>query len=134
MTCRRKRRHSGSSHQQARPTQSHSVERSSAIPCRAKIWAWRYKGRKSPEWLIPLTPADQHPVGGGLEGEAEPEKPVEGGMRGAASVEPKDELVEVRLEVLLAQPVVDAQRPPLRVREHPVHPGQDQVGRRVADH
>ena len=47
MTCRRSRRHSGSSHQQARPTQSHSVERSRSIPCRAKIPAWRYKGRKS---------------------------------------------------------------------------------------
>ena len=32
MTCRRSRRHSGSSHQQARPTQSHSVERSSVDP------------------------------------------------------------------------------------------------------
>ena len=48
MTCRRNRRHSGSSHQQARPTQSHRVERSRSIPCRAKIPAWRYKGRKSP--------------------------------------------------------------------------------------
>ena len=48
ITCRRSSRHSGSSHQHARPTQSHRVERSSAIPCRAKIWAWRYKGRKSP--------------------------------------------------------------------------------------
>src|SRR3954454_12276443 len=99
-------------------------------------------GRSSPrpwavislEWLIPLAPADQHLVGGGLEGEAEPEKPVEGGVRGAPAVEPEDELVQVGLEVLLAQPVVDAQRPPLRVRGHPMDPGQDQVGQRVADH
>jgi hypothetical protein len=55
-------------------------------------------------WLIPLAPADQHLVGGGLEGEAEPEEPVEGGVRGAPAVEPEHELVQVGLEVLLAQP------------------------------
>src|SRR4051795_4890767 len=52
----------------------------------------------------------------------------------AAAGEPEHELVQVGLEVLLAQAVVDAQGPALRVREHPVHPGQDQVGRGVADH
>src|SRR3954452_22648891 len=85
-------------------------------------------------WLIPLAPDDQHLVGGGLEGEAEAEEPVEGSGWVAPAVEPEHELVEVGLQVLLAQAVVDAQRPPLRVREHPVHPGQHQVGRRVADH
>src|SRR3954452_3492771 len=85
-------------------------------------------------WLIPLAPDDQHLVGGGLEGEAEAEEPVEGSGWVAPAVEPEHELVEVGLQVLLAQAVVDAQRPPLRVREHPVHPGQHRVGRRVADH
>jgi len=32
---------SGSSHHDARPTQSHSVARSSAMPSRANIAAWR---------------------------------------------------------------------------------------------
>src|SRR3954470_24029797 len=87
---------------------------------------------KFPGWLIPLAPADQHLVGGGLEGEAEAEQTLEGGVRGAAAVEPEHELVQVGLEVLLAQAVIDAQGPPLRVREHPVYPGQHQVRRRVA--
>src|SRR5947208_10870816 len=83
--------------------------------------------------LLPLAPADQHPVGGGLEGEAEAEQALEGGGGVAPAVEPEDDLVEPRvrlagprpgsgLEVLPAQPVVDPQRPPLRVREHPVDP------------
>src|SRR4051812_31144237 len=80
-------------------------------------------------WLIPLAPADQHLVGGGLEREAEAEQALEGGVRGAPAVEPEHELVQVGLEVLLAQAVVDPQRPPLRVREHPMDPGRDQVGR-----
>ena len=33
------------------------------------------------EWLMPLAPADQHLVGGGLEGEAQAEEPVERGVR-----------------------------------------------------
>src|SRR3954463_7003212 len=40
-------------------------------------------GEDPAEWAIPLAPADQHLAGGRLEGEAEPEKPVEGGVRGA---------------------------------------------------
>ena len=35
------------------------------------------------KWLIPLVPVDQHLVGGGLEGEAQAEEPVERGVRGA---------------------------------------------------
>src|SRR3954451_24094512 len=45
--------------------------------------------------LIPLAPADQHLVGGGLEGEAEPEETVEGRGGIVAAVEPEHELVEV---------------------------------------
>src|SRR4051794_7605234 len=89
---------------------------------------------QSEEWLIPLAPADQHPVGGGLEGEAQAEETVEGGGGCAAAVEPEHELVQVGLEVPLAQAVVDAQGPPLRVREDAVDPGQHRVRRRVADH
>src|SRR3954447_25158175 len=85
-------------------------------------------------WLIPLAPDDQHLVGGGLEGEAEAEQSVERGVRGAPAVEPEHELVEVGLEVRRPQPVVDAQSPPPRVREHAVDPGQHRVRRRVADH
>src|SRR5919202_1319475 len=66
-------------------------------------------------WLIPLGPGNQHLVGGGLEGEAETEQALEGGGGVVPAVEPEDELVEVGLEVLLAQAVVDPQRPPLGV-------------------
>src|SRR3954452_7507313 len=64
----------------------------------------------------------------------EAEETAEGGLGRAAAIEAKDELVQVGLEVLLAQPVIDPQRPPLRVREHAVDPGQDRVGRGIADH
>src|SRR3954449_8189132 len=50
-------------------------------------------------WLIPLAPADQHLVGGGLEGEAQAEQALEGGGRVVSAVEPEHELVEVGLEV-----------------------------------
>src|SRR3954470_23101236 len=56
--------------------------------------------RKFSQWLMPLAPADQHLVGGGLEGEAQAEEPVERGVRGAPAVEPEHELVEVDLQVL----------------------------------
>ena len=39
----------------------------------------RFRLLVSAEWLIPLVPADQHLVGGGLEGEAQAEQTVEGG-------------------------------------------------------
>src|SRR3954469_10565781 len=57
-------------------------------------------GEEFPEWLMPLAPADQHLVGGGLEGEAQAEEPVERGVRGAPAVDPEHELVELRLQVL----------------------------------
>src|SRR4051794_4762380 len=47
------------------------------------------------KWLIPLAPAGQHLVGGGLEGEAEAEQAVERGGGVAPAVEPEHELVEV---------------------------------------
>src|SRR4051794_15171896 len=59
----------------------------------------------------------------------EAEEAGERRLRRAAAGEPEHELVQVGLGVLLARAVVDAQGPALRVREHPVHPGQDQVGR-----
>src|SRR3954468_23196384 len=86
------------------------------------------------EWLIPLAPADQDVVGGGLEGEAEAEQALEGGGGRPAAIGAEDELVEIRLQVLRPQAVIDPERPPLRVREHPMDPGQDQVGRDIADH
>src|SRR5690348_5882105 len=76
------------------------------------------KPTKTHEWLIPLAPADQHLVGSGLEGGAEPEQAVESGVGCTAAIEAEHETVEVGLEVLRPQAVVDAQGPPLRVREH----------------
>jgi len=49
-------------------------------------------------------------------------------MTGSTAVEAEDELVEVGLQVFVAQPVVDAERPGLEVGEDAVHPGQDEVG------
>src|SRR3954469_4754231 len=66
--------------------------------------------------------------------DGEAEEAGEGGLRRAAAIEAEGELVEVGLEVLLAQAVIDAQRPPLRVGEDAVDPGQHEVGRRLADH
>jgi hypothetical protein len=61
------------------------------------------------------------------------EEGSECGMPGAPAVEAEDEFIEVGLEVLAAQPVVDAQRPDLEVGEDPVNPGQDDMGGHLAD-
>src|SRR5438874_11543898 len=54
-------------------------------------------------------------------------------MSGAATVEAEDEFIEVGLEVLAAQPVVNAQGPDLEVGEDPVNPRQDDMGGHLAD-
>ena len=54
-------------------------------------------------------------------------------MSGAPTVEAEDELIEIGLEVLAAQPVIDAQCPDLEVGEDPVNPGQDDMGGHLAD-
>ena len=54
-------------------------------------------------------------------------------MPGAPAVEAEDEFIEVALEVLAAQPVVDAQGPDLEVGEDAVNPGQDDMGGHPAD-
>src|SRR5438045_6492109 len=54
-------------------------------------------------------------------------------MSGAATVEAEDEFIEVGLEVLAAQPVVNAQGPGLEVGEDPVNPRQDDMGGHLAD-
>ncbi len=51
----------------------------------------------------------------------------------SAPIETKDELVETGLEVLGAQPVTDAPRPALEVAERGVDPGENFMGRPVAD-
>src|SRR3954454_5745980 len=53
----------------------------------------RARAQITPVWLIPLAPADQHLVGGGLEGEAEAEQALEGGGGVVPAVEPEHELV-----------------------------------------
>src|SRR6516162_5724948 len=52
---------------------------------------------------------------------------------GAPTVEAKDEFIEVGLEVLAAQPVIDAQGPDLEVGKDPVDPRQDDVRGHLAD-
>jgi hypothetical protein len=54
-------------------------------------------------------------------------------MSGAPSVEAEDEFIEVRLEVLAAQPVIDAQGPDFEVGEDPVNPWEHDVGGHLAD-
>ena len=54
-------------------------------------------------------------------------------MAGSAAVKAEDELVEVGLQMLASQAVIDAQGPDLEVGEDAVHPGQDDVGRHLAD-
>ena len=52
----------------------------------------------------------------------------------AAAVPSEDELVQIALGMLPAQPVVHAHGPALQVGEDPVDPPQDLVGRTAADH
>ena len=51
-----------------------------------------------------------------------------------AAVIPEDELVEVRVDVLAAEPVIGAQSPTLQQREHPVNPWQGDMACHLADH
>src|ERR1700747_689350 len=69
----------------------------------------------------------------GLVRSGESEQGSECCMPGASTVEAEDEFIEVGLEVLAAQPVVDAQGPDLEVGEDPVNPGQDDMGGHLAD-
>ena len=54
-------------------------------------------------------------------------------MSSAPTVEAEDEFIEVRLEVLAAQPVIDAQGPDFEVGEDPVNPWEHDVGGHLAD-
>jgi hypothetical protein len=54
-------------------------------------------------------------------------------VSGAPTVEAKDEFIENGLEVLAAQPVIDAQSPDLEVGEDPVDPGQDDMSGHLTD-
>src|SRR5258708_14589140 len=54
-------------------------------------------------------------------------------MSGAPTVEAEDEFIEVGLEVLAAEPVIDAQGPDLEVGENPVNPREHDVGGHLAD-
>ncbi len=54
-------------------------------------------------------------------------------MPGSPAVEAEEEFIEVALEVLAAEPVVDAQSPDLEFGEDPVNPGHDDMGGHLAD-
>ena len=58
----------------------------------------------------------------------DPEEGSECGMPAAPAVKAEDEFIEVGLEVLAAQPVIDAQGPDLEVGEDPVNPREHDVG------
>ena len=70
-----------------------------------------FEGNRLCTWLR----LAQHFVGEGIGVEGETEERAESGVASFASVEAKDELVEVGLQVLAAQPVVDASCPSLEV-------------------
>ena len=55
------------------------------------------------------------------------------GMPGAPAIEAENKLIEVGLEVLAAQPMIDAQGPDLEVGKDPVDPGQHDVSGHLAD-
>ena len=71
---------------------------------------------------------DQHVVGEGLGAHGDAEQRAEGGVACPAPVEAEHELVEIALQVLGAQPVIDAARPALEIGEHLMDPGQHEVG------
>ena len=81
---------------------------------------------------MPLLPVDQHLVGGGHSGDGDAERGAEGNVPGTAAIE-AGELVEVGLQALLAQAVVDAERPGFQVGEDAVGLRQDDVGGHRAD-
>lgn len=73
---------------------------------------------------------DQHLVGSGIESDG---AGAEGGVPGAAAVEPEHELAKVGLQVLWSQAVVDIERSGLEVGEHAMDPGQHDMGGDGAD-
>ena len=66
-------------------------------------------------------------------GSCDAEQGSECGVPGSPTVEAKDEFIEVGLEVLAAQPVIDAQDPDLEVGKDPVDPGQHDVSGHLTD-
>ena len=70
---------------------------------------------------------DQGIVSDVFEGDGDAEQGAKGGVSGAAAIEAESELVEIGLQVLFAQPVIDAERPGLEVGEDAMRPGQDDV-------
>ena len=54
-------------------------------------------------------------------------------MPGAPAIEAENEFIEVGLEVLAAQPMIDAQGPDLEVGKDPVDPGQHDVSGHLTD-
>ena len=55
-------------------------------------------------------------------------------MTVAAPIEAEREFIEIGLNVGAAQAVIDAERPGFEVGEHPMDPGQDDMGGHRADH
>ena len=70
---------------------------------------------------------DQYIVGDRFSDDGDGEQGAEGGVAGAATIEAEGELVEVGLQVLLAQTVIDAECPALQVGEDAMRPRQEDV-------
>jgi len=77
---------------------------------------------------------DEVAVGSLGQAHRQPGKRVEGGSGVPPPVPAEDEFVEIALQVGFAQAVEGAQTPALQVGEHPVHPGQQDMGGHAADH
>ena len=80
-----------------------------------------------------MRPVAPKVVGDRVAANGDGEQGAEGRVACSTSIEAEDELVEVALQVLGAQPVINAARQALRFREHLMDPWQHDVGGHGAD-
>ena len=86
--------------------------------------------RQAFAWIVA---ADDIPVARRVMVRGEPEHGLERDVPVEAPIVSEDELVEVAVDVLAAQPVIGAEPPALHQREDPVNPWQDHMTRHLAD-
>src|SRR5215813_2041064 len=87
----------------------------------------------SPKALYLCFRRDQYLVRQRLVRSGDTQQGSECGMPGAPAIEAENEFIEVGLEVLAAQPMIDAQGPDLEVGKDPVDPGQHDVSGHLTD-
>lgn len=65
---------------------------------------------------------------------SDPQQRVEAHPIMPPPIPPKHELVEIRLQIPLTKPMINAQPKPLKVREDPMNPWHEDMSRHLADH